>query len=125
MDNELFTKIIEDQIQELKDTLFRKGLEYATDDRLHNFRTAAKLEHGTMTKALGGFMAKHTVSIYDMINSGAQYSMDQWNEKIGDHIAYLFLLKAIRVEENDDMGCVPTPISFEDHARAHEKLWRR
>jgi hypothetical protein len=40
-------------------------------------------------------MAKHTVSIYDMCNSGKEYSIDMWNEKITDSINYLLLLRAL------------------------------
>lgn len=100
MDSDLFEQIVEEQIHILRDTLIKKGIEYATCDRLHNFRTTAKLQQGNMKQALGGFMAKHTVSLYDMMYDGGDYSMEQWNEKIGDHIAYLFLLKAVCVEED-------------------------
>lgn len=47
-------------------------------------------------------MAKHTVSIYDMCNSGLKYPIELWNEKITDHINYLLLLRAIIEEEIED-----------------------
>lgn len=77
--------------------LFSKAREYATDDdRLHNFNVAGVLTGETPQEALAGFMAKHTVSIYDMCRAkDGDFTMDQWNEKITDHINYLILLKAI------------------------------
>lgn len=56
-------------------------------------------------------MAKHTVSVYDMAESGQLYPIELWQEKITDHINYLFLLNAIvrepwitdsRMEVSDD-----------------------
>lgn len=48
-------------------------------------------------------MAKHTVSVYDMIRSGKDYPLDLWEEKIKDSINYLLLLWAlIQEDETDD-----------------------
>ena len=38
-------------------------------------------------------MTKHTVSVYDMVNSGQAYAPDIWDEKIGDLMNYLLLLR--------------------------------
>jgi hypothetical protein len=76
-----------------------KGNEYATEDRLHNFKVAAELQSETPQESLGGMMAKHTVSIYDMIRSPQTFTRAQWDEKITDHINYLILLRAIVEEE--------------------------
>ncbi len=76
--------------------------EYATSDRLHNFKVAAELQNCTPMTALAGMMAKHTVSVYDLIQrqeNGADVSPEMWDEKIGDHINYLILLSAM-VREN-------------------------
>ena len=43
-------------------------------------------------------MSKHTVSVYDMIRgleSGEEYPLDMWDEKIGNSINYLLLLAAL------------------------------
>ena len=83
------------------DTLKSKAAEYATDgDRLHNFKVAAAVQGITPKQALGGMMAKHTVSVYDMIGTGNTYPLDLWEEKIKDSINYLFLLWALVNEEN-------------------------
>lgn len=46
-----FSKVIEKQLQRCKDVLIKKSAEYATEDRLHNFRTAAEIQKCTMEQA--------------------------------------------------------------------------
>lgn len=88
------------------ETLTAKAKEYADDsDRLHNFKIAGPLQTRTPIGALGGFMAKHTISIYDMIrgtDNGVNFPMDMWEEKVKDHINYLFLLWGL-VNERDEI----------------------
>lgn len=98
---EEFNEVIQDQITLSKRLLITKSQEYSDDgDRLHNFRVASSIQGVDMKQALGGMMAKHTVSIYDMINDENDFVMDVWEEKITDHINYLLLLKAVLVEES-------------------------
>ena len=97
-----FNEVIADRIQKCLDTLCVKSNEYATDDRLHNFKVAGEIQNCTPIKALGGMMCKHTVSVYDLINdfeSGKNVPVELWNEKIGDSINYLLLLTAL-IEES-------------------------
>lgn len=98
MNHDQFKDILDTQITRVRDVLVVKAAEYATEDRLHNFKKAAFLQGSTLPQAVGGMMAKHTVSVYDMIETGQTYSMDQWDEKITDHINYLILLRAAIVE---------------------------
>lgn len=102
MRNQKFNSAIQSQIDISSDLLFAKNSAYNEDgDRLGNFKTAAALAgHKDPKKALGGMMAKHTVSVYDMINSNFDYPVEVWTEKITDHINYLLLLKAMVVEES-------------------------
>lgn len=95
-----FDKIVEAQFNLCGAMLFNKAKEYATEDRLHNFKTAAALQGVTPMEALSGMMAKHTVSVYDMMQSEESFTIAQWTEKISDHINYLLLLKAIVIEES-------------------------
>ena len=95
MTTEKFNRLTEDQINRSFDILCNKAKEYATEDRLHNFRVAASLQGVTELQALAGMMAKHTVSVYDMCSSGAEYPLSLWEEKITDHINYLLLLNAM------------------------------
>lgn len=99
MHPDVFEKVFEDQVEACRNLLIAKGREYSTaDDKLHNFKVAGELQKKSPAKALAGMMAKHTVSIYDMCESGQEFSMAQWNEKILDHLNYLFLLKACLLE---------------------------
>ncbi|MDD2298558.1 MAG: hypothetical protein PHU69_02845 [Fermentimonas sp.] len=99
MKTEQFNSIIENQYKRCTDILITKAKEYSTVDRLYNFKVAAGLQMTTPINALAGMLAKHTVSIYDMCRSGQLYSEAMWDEKITDHINYLFLLKALTIEE--------------------------
>lgn len=95
-----FNDLVEAQLVRCAGILCKKGPEYGSeDDRLHNFKAAAKLQQTTPRKALMGMMAKHTVSVYDMCESGLTYSDEIWDEKITDSINYLILLKGILQDE--------------------------
>jgi hypothetical protein len=99
MDVNTFDDIVRGQIKLSEDVLLSKAAEYADDsDRLHNFRVAARLQDVTPEQALAGMMAKHSVSVYDMVRSGDDYPLEKWEEKIGDHINYLLLLKALVID---------------------------
>ena len=95
MNTTTFERLFEEQVNRSRSVLVSKAKEYATEDRLHNFKVAAALEGKTQEQALAGMMAKHTVSVYDMAESGLAYPIELWQEKITDHINYLFLLNAI------------------------------
>ena len=90
-----FKGILDYYLKRSEEVLGVKAEEYATEDRLHNFKVAAEVQGTTPVKALGGMMAKHTVSIYDMIESPQAYPRAVWEEKITDHINYLILLAAL------------------------------
>ena len=103
MNNTEFEKIITEQFDNCRETLLKKAEEYADDtDRLHNFKIAAKLQGVTPLTALGGMMAKHTVSVYDLIQgheNGFEIKKEMWDEKIGDSINYLLLMQGLHAEE--------------------------
>ena len=102
MRTEQFEEVINNRIETCKSVLCSKAEEYATDDRLHNFKVAGKLQKCTPVKAVGGMMAKHTVSVYDLIDDyeqGKAISKEMWAEKIGDSINYLLLLTALLEED--------------------------
>ena len=104
MRTEQFEEVINNRIETCKSVLCSKAEEYATDDRLHNFKVAGKLQKCTAVKALGGMMAKHTVSVYDLIDDyeqGKAISKEMWTEKIGDSINYLLLLTALLEEDKN------------------------
>lgn len=100
MTHEDFQEILEDQLTRLKGVLSAKEKEYSSsDDQLHNFIVAAELQGITPKEALAGMMAKHTVSIFDMVRSDNDYTFVKWDEKITDHIIYCILLRACVLEE--------------------------
>lgn len=104
MRTEQFEEVINNRIETCKSVLCSKAEEYATDDRLHNFKIAGELQKCTPVKALGGMMAKHTVSVYDLIEDyeqGKTISQEMWAEKIGDSINYLLLLTALLEEDKN------------------------
>lgn len=97
MDSKTFDALFEEQVDRCRSVLCNKALEYATEDRLHNFRVAANLEGRTPEQALAGMMAKHTVSVYDMCEATRHevFPVELWEEKITDSINYLLLLSAM------------------------------
>ena len=100
MNHETFKTIITQMQEDSLATLLEKNSGYSNADPLHNFRQAAKLKGETTLKAIGGMMAKHTVSIYDLINKASEEYVPEevWFEKIQDHMNYLLFLWAA-VEE--------------------------
>ena len=97
MNAQEFEQIFEEQVDLCRSTLVRKAQEYSPVDRLSNFKIAATLAGVTPEQALGGMLAKHVVSIYDLIGDNSK-DLDIWNEKLGDALNYLFLLKALLIE---------------------------
>jgi hypothetical protein len=97
MDSNTFNNIVKDQLEKSEATLIKKAAEYASEgDRLHNFKLAALLQEISEKEALSGMMTKHTISVYDIIKSdGPTPSQAYIDEKIGDLINYLLLLKAV------------------------------
>ena len=120
MKSDKFNEILDYTISKCVNTLKTKADEYATEDRLHNFKVAAQLQNCTPVTALAGMMAKHTVSVYDLIQKheqGFAVSKNMWDEKIGDSINYLILLSALvreSSETREDKDVVHCPVSLVD-----------
>lgn len=101
MTNADFEIIVNEQLEMVQKLLITKGKEYSlTDDRLEVFRKAASLQGETVKQALCGMLAKHVISVYDMVMSDGNFTEYLWTEKITDSINYLLLLKAAVLEEN-------------------------
>lgn len=101
MDTKEFNSIVEAQLDMCKNVLVDKAREYATDDRLHNFKIAATVQKETLRAAVAGMMIKHTVSVYDMAAASQTFPLEVWTQKITDHINYLLLMKAVLLEDTD------------------------
>ena len=104
MNTETFNSIVDQRVEKIKATLVRKSAEYSSDDdRLHNFKIAGRINGETPEKALWGMMAKHLVSVIDIIadsNRGKLPSAAMRDEKLGDAINYLILLEALLIEKS-------------------------
>jgi hypothetical protein len=123
MDTTTFNEIVDDQLQRCADVLVIKGAEYATEDRLHNFKVAAELQGVDILESVAGMMAKHTVSVYDMCGSTEPFALEQWDEKITDHMNYLILLRAAVIEQlSEQVDDVAAPIIDEIPSNAYEDL---
>lgn len=91
-----FNKVVEDQLDRIRNVLVKKAAEYnLDDDRLSVFKHAAALSEETPEQALYGFMLKHIISMTDMINSKQTYSEALWNEKLTDINNYTILLQGL------------------------------
>lgn len=96
-----FNPLVKETLNDCQSTLIRKAREYATDERLHNFKEAAKINDTTPALALWGMMTKHFVSIKDIVFSNKIVTNLMLDEKINDMINYLILLKAVLREKNN------------------------
>lgn len=108
MNSDKFTKIIEDGMEWSRNTLRNKAKVYQNgDDRLSNFKAAARMDAVTPEKALWGMALKHRVKLEDIISAignGELPTHEQLRETTGDLRNYLHLLEALVVERIDDKG---------------------
>lgn len=110
MNQELFERLSNELISHSNNILKVRGEHYSKPgDQLSNFRKAATLTGVPVPAAVAGMMAKHTVSIYDMVENVyisklGKYDDSLWKEKIGDQINYLKLLYASIREAEGNIG---------------------
>lgn len=101
MNDTEFIKLIDEQIQSIQNTFKTKCAEYSSEnDRLINFKNVAKMDTKPEIpeRALLGMWKKHLVSVFDIVDKleiGVLPTETLLNEKIGDSINYLILLKAL------------------------------
>jgi hypothetical protein len=79
--------------------LSEKAPEYVdvNKDRLSNFKKAAALQGMTPEQALFGMLAKHLVSLSEMVGNPND-DRPKWEEKITDARNYLYLLEVLLIE---------------------------
>lgn len=103
MKTEEFKNMMKDTYKLSEELLLKKRAEYSENgDVLSAFKQASQMQNNSYIQALGGMMSKHTVSLYEMISGKDRKSLEQWDEKILDHINYLILLRAA-VFEHDSL----------------------
>lgn len=97
MNYEEFDQFLEETFESTRKVLASKGEEYAGDSssRFHNFEIAAALNRELPEEALWGFVTKHIVSLSDMVVIPEHATLAAWDEKIGDVINYMILLKGM------------------------------
>lgn len=103
MTQEKFNAFAKNFVKQTTSVLYAKGKSYALnrDDRLEHFKRAAEYLSTTPKEACLAQLTKHLISIRDMAcaNDGTVFSPEQWDEKIGDAINYLVLLRALVIDE--------------------------
>lgn len=103
MTQEKFNVFAKNFVKKTTSVLYAKGKSYALNrnDRLEHFKRAAQYLDTTPQEACLAQATKHFISIRDMIcvNDGTVFSPEQWDEKIGDAINYLVLLRALVIDE--------------------------
>lgn len=94
-----FNLIVEKRKESISAVLSQKSEEYSSEgDRFHNFKRAAAILETTQEKALMGMLAKHIVSVLDIVNNPDKCSSAVIDAKIGDSINYLILLEGTLYE---------------------------
>ena len=111
-----YTERIDNQINKCRDLLVSKNAEYNKENvnPFHNFEVGAALTGKPARQILGGYMLKHTVSIYNMIFSDDDYNKKKWEEKITDHINYLLILKALITRDKYEISSPDKKIAAEN-----------
>ena len=103
MTPEMFEHLLESRIAKTRTVLGAKRKEYAAGgrDRLSNFNRASAMLGISREKALLGMLAKHIVSILDIVDDfdTVKPSREIIEEKIGDVINYYVLLEAMMKED--------------------------
>lgn len=117
MKKDEFMEVVNNTVEDLiKKVLIKKGEEYTRgNDRFSNFKRMAAALGCTPEKALVGAWIKHIASILDMVDdlermvklcddrkyTHKELNLKLWDEKIGDAINYLILLRALIIERNN------------------------
>jgi hypothetical protein len=97
-----FERIVNETLQQIRETLIVKGKEYRRNNNpFHNFEVGARKKSISREKVLDGMLLKHEISIEDMTNdldNGKLPSENSVNEKFGDNLIYLLLKKAMFID---------------------------
>lgn len=109
MDSQTFDAFLDDTLAKVRELLASKGAEYVpgTEEvsRFHNFEKSAALNEESLEEALWGFVTKHIVSLSDMVRvDSTDHSLAAWDEKIGDVINYMILLKGIVHHSHEELA---------------------
>lgn len=102
MTSDDFKSFLKQKLREIEAKEELKRGEYSTTgvialSRFEHFHKGASLEGIPVHQVLRGMMAKHTLSIYDMLAKADINAFPEslWEEKIIDNVIYLLLLLGI------------------------------
>jgi hypothetical protein len=105
MNSKDFIKIISETFEDSERTLSSKGTEYSTNNNVfETFEKSVGSFFSSREEAALGFSIKHFTSITDMVLTNKEYSKEYIDEKFGDIINYMLLLKAMMYENNLENG---------------------
>lgn len=92
---EQFQLIVDEAIDHIQTVLRDKAVEYSHNgDRLFNFRVTSQYNDEPIEKSIWGMASKHLTSVLDLVHGRLEPTKPMVDEKIGDMINYLILLKA-------------------------------
>jgi hypothetical protein len=105
-----FEQIVDETLNQIRDTLLVKGVEYRRNqDPFHNFNQGSVRSQKHRLQVLDGFLLKHEVSISDICDDIIYYNkkpkIEIVNEKLGDNLIYLLIKKAMLIDiiENEKL----------------------
>ncbi len=103
-----FNEVVEETLNEIRETLIVKGKEYRRNNNpFHNFDIGAQRSGLIREKVLDGFLLKHEISIADITNDLVDNKLPTKkviDEKFGDNLIYLLIKKASiidKIENNE------------------------
>jgi hypothetical protein len=101
MERQEFVKIAEETMSQISKTITTKGKEYSTGDAFSNFKDAAGglSFHSKPEMVAWEFATKHFQSIKDIISGKTPADQNVIDEKFGDAIVYLLLMKGMLTEK--------------------------
>jgi len=103
MTEQRFDEIVEQTLNEIRETLIVKGKEYRRNNNpFHNFDVGSQRSGLIREKVLDGFLLKHEISIADMTNDLVENKLPKLetvNEKFGDNLIYLIIKKASIIDK--------------------------
>ena len=112
-----FEQIVDETLNQIKETLIQKGREYRRNNNpFHNFEEGSKRTGLIREKVLDGMLLKHEISIADMTNDLAKNilpKIETVEEKFGDNLIYLILKKASIIDK----------IEQYNEEQEHQKYW--
>jgi len=101
MTQDEFKTVVNEMFTQCCDLLSVKEKEYSDGkDRLVQFKNSGILLYKGPIEALAGMMVKHTTKLYSMLDDDfGTHTREAWEEVLNDHTNYLFLLKAMLIDE--------------------------